>query len=108
MKNYHWELFRYSICLVRPLLILGEEFTNRNGLILRLNEITKGISNDTIFGEGEIAPFPRLHPESLMEAETQIMEYLSGNNNIHSYSKDLFASVLFGLDMAVRTSAKIG
>ncbi len=106
MKNYHWELFRYSLRLIRPLVILGEEFRIRNGLILRLNELTQGSFEDTIFGEGEIAPFPRLHPESLVEAETQILDYLSGNNNFNLYSKNLFSSVRFGLDMAIRTSAK--
>ena len=103
MKSCRWELFRYSLPLKEPLRMLGNESKERNGLILRLSEESAENSKAENFGEGEIAPLPGLHPESLSEAESQIREYFSGNFNPTPRSDTLFPSVRFGLDMALRT-----
>ena len=106
MNSCRWELFRYSLPLKEPLRMLGQVLNERGGLILRLSEIPRGSSTAEIFGEGEITPFPRLHPESLSQAESQIREYLSGNFKPTHRSGVLFGSVRFGLDMALRTLAQ--
>ena len=105
MNSFSWELFRYSLTLKKPLRMLGHELHERTGMILRLHHENHGNSTANNFGEGEIAPLPGMHPESLSEAEKQIRNYLSGKRSAASKSpQNLFASVLFGLDMALRTS----
>jgi O-succinylbenzoate synthase len=106
MNYVHWELFRYSLPLIEPLRMLGKVLNERRGLILRLSEISCESSAVEHFGEGEIAPLPGLHPESLSQAESQIREYLSGNLKFTVRPGDLFGSVRFGLDMAQRTLAQ--
>ena len=103
MNSIHWKLFRYSLPLIEPLRMLGQVLNERRGLILRLSEISGKSSAAESFGEGEIAPLPGLHPESLSQAESQIREYLSGNLKFTVRSGNLFGSVRFGLDMAQRT-----
>ena len=103
MNYYSWELFRYSLPLKEPLRMLGQVLNKREGLILRLSEIPSRNSKVKIFGEGEIAPFPSLHSESLLQAENQIMEYLCSNSKPKHSSDFFFGSVRFGLDMAFRT-----
>jgi len=102
MNYYSWELFRYSLPLKEPLQMLGQVLNEREGLILRLSEIPFRSSTAEIFGEGEIAPFPSLHPESLSQAESQIQEYLCSSSKAKHSSEFLFGSVRFGLDMALR------
>ncbi|MEZ7974397.1 MAG: o-succinylbenzoate synthase [SAR324 cluster bacterium] len=106
MNSVHWELFRYSLPLIEPLRMLRQVLNERRGLILRLSEISRGNSAAESFGEGEIAPLPGLHPESLSQAESQIREYLSGNLKFTVRSGNFFGSVRFGLDMAQRTLAQ--
>ncbi len=103
MDSCHWELFRYFLPLKEPLRMLGQVLNERGGLILRLSVKSLESSAAEIFGEGEIAPLPGLHPESLLQAESQIREYLSVNSIPTPYSEALFGSVRFGLDMALRT-----
>ena len=105
MNSVHWELFRYSLPLIEPLLMLGQVLNERRGLILRLFERSHQSSATEIFGEGEIAPLPGLNPESLSQAESQIQKYLSSNLKFTARSSALFGSVRFGLDMAQRSLA---
>ena len=107
MNSFSWELFRYSLTLKKPLRMLGQEMHERTGMILRLHHENHGNSTANNFGEGEIAPLPGMHPESLSEAEKQIRNYLSGKRSAAGQSpQNLFASVLFGLDMSLRTLFK--
>ena len=103
MSLCRWKLFRYSLPLTEPLYLLGHEMHERTGLILRLHDENDGTSVGDNYGEGEIAPLPGMHPETLSEAENQIGDYLSGNSLPATCSAALFGSVNFGLDMALRT-----
>ena len=103
MSLCRWKLFHYSLPLTEPLYLLGHEMHERTGLILRLHDENDGTSVGDNYGDGEIAPLPGMHPETLSEAETQIRDYLSGNSLPVTCSAALFGSVNFGLDMALRT-----
>ena len=104
MGSFSWELFRYFLPLREPLQILGHELYEREGLILRLYEEKTENLYIQEFGEGEIVTLPGMHPESLSLAESQIRDYLSSVNNFQNQSSSkLYASVRFGLDMAIRT-----
>jgi len=103
MSLCRWKLFHYSLPLTEPLCLLGHEMHGRTGLILRLHDENDGTSVGDNYGDGEIAPLPGMHPETLSEAETQIRDYLSGNSLPITCSAALFGSVNFGLDMALRT-----
>ncbi|HIP63982.1 MAG TPA: hypothetical protein EYH10_01795, partial [Deltaproteobacteria bacterium] len=103
MSLCRWKLFHYSLPLTEPLYLLGHEMHERTGLILRLHDENDGTSVGDNYGEGEIAPLPGMHPETLSEAENQIGDYLSGNFLPVTCSAALFGSVNFGLDMALRT-----
>ena len=103
MSLCRWKLFHYSLPLTEPLYLLGHEMHERTGLILRLHDENDGTSVGDNYGEGEIAPLPGMHPETLSEAENQIGDYLSGNSLPATCSAALFGSVNFGLDMALRT-----
>ena len=103
MSLCRWKLFHYSLPLTEPLCLLGHEMHGRTGLILRLHDENDGTSVGDNYGDGEIAPLPGMHPETLSEAETQIRDYLSGNPLPVTCSAALFGSVNFGLDMALRT-----
>ena len=103
MRTFNWELFRYSLPLKKPLRILGYEFRERKGLILRFYRRSSENSSTNIFGEGEIVTLPGIHTESFNLAEKQIRDYLSSGNEINYKSNNLFPSVNFGLDMAMRT-----
>ena len=103
MSLCRWKLFRYSLPLTEPLYLLGHKMHERTGLILRLHDENDGTSVGDNYGDGEIAPLPGMHPETLSEAETQIRDYLSGNSLPVTCSAALFGSVNFGLDMALRT-----
>jgi len=103
MSLCRWKLFHYSLPLTEPLCLLGHEMHGRTGLILRLHDENDGTSVGDNYGEGEIAPLPGMHPETLSEAENQIGDYLSGNSLPVTCSAALFGSVNFGLDMALRT-----
>jgi len=103
MSLCRWKLFHYSLPLTEPLYLLGHEMHEQTGLILRLHDENDGTSVGDNYGDGEIAPLPGMHPETLSEAETQIRDYLSGNSLPVTCSAALFGSVNFGLDMALRT-----
>jgi O-succinylbenzoate synthase len=103
MSLCRWKLFHYSLPLTEPLYLLGHKMHERTGLILRLHDENDGTSVGDNYGEGEIAPLPGMHPETLSEAENQIGDYLSGNSLPATCSAALFGSVNFGLDMALRT-----
>ena len=103
MTFFRWKLYHYSLPLTEPLSLLGHEMRVRTGLILRLHVEDDRNPVDNNFGEGEIAPLPGMHLETLSEAEIQIQNYLSGNFHNTSRSANLFGSVNFGLDMALRT-----
>jgi len=103
MSLCRWKLFHYSLPLTEPLCLLGHEMHGRTGLILRLHDENDGTSVGDNYGEGEIAPLPGMHPETLSEAENQIWDYLSGNSLPVTCSAALSGSVNFGLDMALRT-----
>ena len=103
MSLCRWKLFHYSLPLTEPLYLLGHEMHERTGLILRLHDENDGTSVGDNYGDGEIAPLPGMHPETLSEAETQIQGYLSDNSLPVTCSAALFGSVNFGLDMALRT-----
>ena len=104
MESFHWKLFRYQLPLKESLCLLGHELFKRNGLVLRLYLGSSNISYNQKFGEGEIVTLPGMHQEFLFQAETQIKDYLSSRNNFKSQSyENLFTSVRFGLDMALRT-----
>ena len=104
MKKLRWELFSYSINFKESLSLLGCELSKRKGHILRLYDNCAGKFSDEIFGEGEIATLPGLHPESYYLAEKQIINHLSNENIFFNKPpKSFFSSVSFGLDMAKRT-----
>jgi len=103
MSLCRWKLFHYSLPLTEPLYLLGHKMHERTGLILRLHDENDGTSVGDNYGEGEIAPLPGMHPETLSEAENQIGDYLSGNSLPATCSAALFGSVNFGLDMALRS-----
>ena len=103
MSLCRWKLFHYSLPLREPLCLLGHEMHGRTGLILRLHDEFNRTSVGDNYSEGEIAPLPGMHPETLSEAENQIRDYLSGNSLPVTCSAALFGSVNFGLDMALRT-----
>ncbi|MBS1254557.1 MAG: o-succinylbenzoate synthase [Deltaproteobacteria bacterium] len=98
MDSFRWELFSYSLPLIEPLRMLGQELRERKGLILRLFDQAENC------GEGEIAPFPGLHPESVSQAENEIKKFISTSfqQNPDSFNS-LPASVRFGFEMAWRT-----
>ena len=102
MSLCRWKLFHYSLPLTEPLCLLGHEMYGRTGLILRLHDENDGTSVGDNYSEGEIAPLPGMHPETLSEAESQIRDYLSGNSLPVTCSTTLFGSVNFGIDMALR------
>ena len=103
MTFFRWKLYHYSLPLTEPLSLLGHEMRVRTGLILKLDGENGRNSVDKKIGEGEIAPLPGIHPETLSEAENQIQNYLSCKFHKASSSANLFGSVKFGLDMALRT-----
>ena len=104
MKKLRWELFSYSINFKESLSLLGYELSKRKGHILRLYDDCDGKLSYEIFGEGEIATLPGLHPESYYLAEKQIINHLSNENIFFNKpTKSFFSSVSFGLDMAKRT-----
>jgi len=103
MSLCRWKLFHYSLPLTEPLCLLGHEMHGRTGLILRLHDENDGTSVGDNYSDGEIAPLPGMHPETLSEAENQIGDYLYGNSLPATCSATLFGSVNFGLDMALRT-----
>ena len=104
METFHWELFRYVLPLKKPLRILDNYFQNRKGLILRLYEGSSKKNLKNIFGEGEISTLPGIHTESFNLAEKQIRNYLSFGDEVKNNTKmNLFPSVNFGLDMAIRS-----
>jgi len=104
MGTFRWELFRYSLPLKEPLRLLGYKLKKREGLILRFYCGSSGKLSTKIFGEGEIATLPGLHPESYKNAEKQIRDYLSsGNESKYKSTSNLFPSVNFGIDMAIRS-----
>ena len=106
MSLCSWKLFHYSLPLTEPLCLLGHEMHGRTGLILRLHDENDGTSVGDNYSEGEIAPLPGMHPETLSEAENQIRNYLSGNSLPVTCSAALFGSVNFGLDMALRAMSQ--
>ena len=106
MSLCRWKLFHYSLPLSEPLCLLGHEMHGRTGLILRLYDENDRASVGDNCSEGEIAPLPGMHPETLSEAENQIRDYLSGNSLPVTCSAALFGSVNFGLDMALRTMSQ--
>ncbi|MBC8259821.1 MAG: o-succinylbenzoate synthase [SAR324 cluster bacterium] len=104
MNSCSWQLFRYSLPLKQTLRMLGHELQERSGLILRLQDESGNV------GEGEIAPLPGMHPETLQLAEKQICNYLYSKKSNPGNSPDviasfqnLSASVCFGLEMAQLT-----
>ena len=104
MGTFRWELFRYLLPLKKPLRLLGYEFRERKGLILRFYRGSSENLSTNIFGEGEIVTLPGIHTESFNLAEKQIRDYLSSGNETNYKPKlNLFPSVNFGLDMAMRT-----
>ena len=65
MSLFRWKLFHYSLPLTEPLYLLGHEMHDRTGLILRLHDENDGTSVGDNYGDGEIAPLPGMHPETL-------------------------------------------
>ena len=104
MEKFHWKLFRYSLPLKEPLSLFGYELKKRKGLILRLYRVSSKKFSENIFGEGEIVTLSGVHPESNKLAEKQIRSYLSSGDDYNNESSmNLYSSVNFGLDMAIRS-----
>lgn len=94
MNSCRWELFSFYLPFKEPLRMLGQELSARKGLILRLYDHAGN------FGEGEIAPLPGMHPETVSQAASQTKKFLQQNPDSFN---SLPASVRFGFDMAWRT-----
>jgi len=109
MKLTTFEIFRYNLPLIKPLIMLGRIFNERRGFLIRFRDE----NNHT--GWGEIAPFPGLHKEDLPAAEAQLLHLqkilpgqilppnlpeLNGafENWLGEYQ--LFPSVRYGAEMA--------
>ncbi|RMH68975.1 MAG: o-succinylbenzoate synthase [Gemmatimonadetes bacterium] len=86
------DLFRYSIPFIRPLQLLGTCHTHRTGLILQIWD------DANQWGWGEIAPFPGLHPETLAEAQNQLIKWMQAPDNTEDSA--LYPTVRFGVESA--------
>lgn len=110
MKITDIDVFRYTLPLVKPLLMPGQTLAEREGLIIRIGDEFGHT------GLGEIAPFPGLHSEDLPAAREQmpgIRDVLAGRTlpeNLHQLNGGfekwlgryrLFPSVQFGIESAV-------
>lgn len=99
-------VFRYSLALRRPLDLAGQTLTRRQGLILKLR------AADGRCAHGEIAPLPGFSPETLDEAQAQLLALVTRDPNRPLKQKlsgfdartwyALAPSVRCGLSMAMR------
>jgi len=109
MKLTNFEIFRYKLPLIKPLIMLGRIFNERRGFLIRFRD------ENYHTGWGEIAPFPGLHREDLPAAETQLLRLqkvlpgktLPGNlPELNGAFEDLLGayhllpSVRYGVEMA--------
>lgn len=93
------KVYRYDFQLNRPLILKGEEYHTRSGLILR-------VGDDELFGLGEIAPLPGFSEETLEQATAQLFEILNEYKskplgNIAEVTQNLLPSVAFGIETAL-------
>ncbi len=105
MKPCLATIYRYSIPFLRPVPVRRSSLGTRDGFLLALR------SPGGHTGFGEIAPLPGLHEETLEQAGQQLTEFLRrplqdiGNltigNVADSLPKNLFPSVLTGIEMAL-------
>ena len=109
MKITDFQIKKYDLPLVKPLIIRGKTICSRSGVIILLR------NSDAFVGCGETAPLPGLHKENL----TQVISQLNGlkeeilgleinatpfafDGQLQNlFSTDLFASVRFGIEMAI-------
>ena len=78
------DIFEFSLPLVRPLNMSGQELPHRNGLLLRLT------SDDGHIGWGETSPLPGFSPESFEEARSALVSlrnWLTGREVLPSLLK---------------------
>lgn len=93
--DYSWQLFHYQLPMNRPLVLIGGQHRQREGLLLRLEDVVGNV------GWGEIAPLPGLHRESLATCHEQLLAVLS-HKPLPQRLPSLAPTVQFGLDMAQR------
>ena len=105
MKPCLATIYRYSIPFLRPVPVRRSSLGTRDGFLLALR------SSGGCTGFGEVAPLPGLHEETLEQAEQQLIESirrvlpdigdLTIGNVADSLPKNLFPSVLTGIEMAL-------
>jgi len=90
-------LLRYQIPFSCPLSFNGQRLTEREGLILQLQDKNGRCSF------GEIAPLPGFSNETLAQASAQIITLLKqGITALNQHSELLYPSVQFALDNALQ------
>jgi len=94
VKLAEFKLFRYAIPLKAPVKLAKTLMNKREGLILQIT------NEDGLFGFGEIAPLPGFSPESLSEAESEIMSV--GNSHSENFSTDNLRELMAGSHSSVK------
>ncbi|MEZ0374613.1 MAG: o-succinylbenzoate synthase, partial [Candidatus Sericytochromatia bacterium] len=98
-----YRIYAWSLPLIRPVTMKGQLLEQRQGLLMQLRDAS-GYE-----GWGEVAPFAGLQPESLEQAQVQLRQKLAdlegkllmGFVEPAWPGSDTFASVAFGLEMAL-------
>ena len=89
-------LLRYQIPFTCPLSFNGQRLTEREGLILQLQDKNGRCSF------GEIAPLPGFSNETLAQASAQIITLLEKGITVLNQQAELYPSVQFALDNALQ------
>lgn len=89
VSKLRWRVFRYRLPLTKPLQMLGHTLHERTGLLLQLED------HSGRQAEGEIAPLPGVHSETLEDCLRQLHAGFAEFKWPH-----LSPSVRFGLEMA--------
>ena len=109
MKIVDFDMKRYDLALVKPLVINNQELCHRSGVIIFLT------GDSGLVGYGEIAPLPGFHKESLDEVISQLsqlknkipglkispalLDFNGGLNEL--LCMNMFPSVRFGIETAI-------
>lgn len=89
VSKLHWRIYRYRLPLTQPLRMLGRTLHERVGLLLQLEDDSGNQA------EGELAPLPGVHSETLEECLQQLHAGFA-----ESKWPQLAPALRFGLEMA--------
>jgi o-succinylbenzoate synthase len=97
-------IYEYALPFQNPITMMRQQFTERRGLVLSIK------NKDGCEGLGEIAPFPGLSKESLLQAKNQLLKLIPAilKKNISLFgdvksisAKASLPSVRFGIESAI-------